>query len=209
MRVLWKSLIILCFLTGAGLEKDTDFTEKNAGFSLIIPKQAIRLASPEAAAALVLKFGPDTVPNFNVVVTPGSYELFSSPVSLQSSRILDSYRSLGIAQAKILEVQLTESSCGLSLDTELSYELSGKPYRSWVKIVSGSDRHFTLTFIDLLDSNDSHSSDRKLLFESFCPLSRLADPANSAGNRLWSYLGYAALALAAVLAMFKFRRSFY
>ncbi|MDC0358214.1 hypothetical protein OAO01_05300 [Oligoflexia bacterium] len=151
--------------------ESTIFTNEHFGFSVAYPPSMVPIPSTHPEAGLLLKSKGASYPTFNVVTQAGRYAADELTAPKQEQMILDSYRLVGLTDIKQRASYFSTINGQTCFNLELQYSQSGTRLISSATVVSGTDRHFILTYIDQADTFSQNLSVRDGILSSFAVMS--------------------------------------
>lgn len=207
-RLLSRALLttILTCAIGANSQELQSFTSTDGSFSLIIPAEFAIFPGPaqpeKIGLVLLLKSVGSAFPTFNIIEEPSPYSTSALDNSQQAQRVVDSYHSVGIVDAKSVAAGLVSLAGQAAFYTEIEYTNRGQDFTAAVTLVPAGEQHLILTFIDYAGAFAAHKNLLTQIQQSLrFNRNRAALPQTQANHRTAVFWGILLMAGIAVIVM--------
>jgi len=213
-----KTLLVLLTMAAVYVRSASaapeDFVSPDHLFSLSYPAEFTSSKTTDLAEkseiALLLRHAQEGYPTFNVLVQPTAYDASGVSLAAQTSRVLESYRLVGITDARILHSALTSLAARQAFSAEIAYRNQGQEFISSLWIVPAGDRHLILTFVDYAANFAAHKYLRDQIVNSLAVFDRPTPPKPTpawSGKLKFKVALMAAILMLAILVLYASRRA--
>lgn len=162
--------VFLIIYASTSSAKAADFKSEQQRFSLRYPDNFEPVLVSQPGVVLALKVKGHSFPTFNIIYQVGNYAFSERSAEEKSAEIMNSYKLVGITDAKLISTDEQAIEDIPIFNVELRYTLQGENLCSNVSIVPGLNRHFIMTFIDDCSSYANSKAQAAEIRKSYRPL---------------------------------------
>lgn len=135
--------------------KERRYEDASTGFSILIPDGFIQETLPEAVTGAAFRPGTETYPRYNLLVFPEVRAVSRRSQKKLVQEIKDSYAKIGFHNTEVVRSEIASpEALGSTLITTLLYSSQSQRRRAHVALFSSADRHYYLTLVTSLETDN-------------------------------------------------------
>ena len=142
------AIVLLVVLSGLPAVAENIIERVAEGFSMRVPEGFVETESTHPKIALFLVSTSAAFPTFNVLLEPGSYSAADYDLATHEKTTLDSYREVGITDAKVVARSMMPFGSGNAPTIDIEFLSGGAALTASVTTVVGTTSKYHLTYLD-------------------------------------------------------------